>query len=115
MANMTIAETREIDQLKERLVAKDKVIADLVEHLATISDFIPSYEYPYTVAYRKCGKCGHEELIKALPNGCFTSSIYFCTKCEAAWWDTRDRISQKITKPEFVIDIPKIKQGGRNV
>ena len=24
------------------------------------------------------------------------------------------RIPQKITKPEFVIDIPKIKQGGRN-
>ena len=82
MANRTIAEKREIDQLKERLVAKDKVIAELVEHLATV------YEYPRTVAYRKCAECGHEELIKARPNGCFTSSIDFCTKCEATWWDT---------------------------
>ena len=76
---------REIGRLMERLVVKDKVIAELVEHLATIDDYAPQYEYPYTVAYRKCGECGHEELIKALPNGCFTSSIDFCTKCEESW------------------------------
>jgi len=84
MANRTIAEKREIDQLKELLVVADKVIAELVEHIATIEKGlrdIPSG----MVLYKKCGECGHEELIKALPNGCFTSSADFCTKCEESW------------------------------
>ena len=64
--------------------AKDEVISELVKHIATV------YEYPRSAAYRKCYECGHEELIKARPMGGFTSSIDFCTKCEAAWWDYTD-------------------------